>query len=691
MASANSNVQMTGLDFQDIKSNMIRFMQGQDTFKDYNFSGSGLSVLMDILAYNTQYNAYYLNMVANEMFLDTALQRSSVVSQSKVLGYIPKSSISPTATINVTVYGVTQSSLTLDKFTPLISRAIDGVNYTFLTDDTLTVNTQSGTALFENVIIKQGTPSKYSFVVSTASNPKCIFEIPDVNIDTSSLTVSIQQSSVNTNTKVFQLATTHLTLDGTSKVYFLQEGLSGNYEVYFGNGVLGQKLMDGNIVRVSYISTKGTAAHGANNFSLIQGIGGYANTTIVSVTAATNGNEKETIESIKYQAPKSFSSQNRAVTKDDYITVIQQNQLGLTFDAVNVWGGEENDVPVFGQVFICLKPAGAYNITETQKQRLIQEVIKPISVMTVSPTIVNPDYTYLKLNINVIYDPNKTTQTSAQIESGIKSAIYGFANATLNTFNSTFNSYELMKTVQDYSNSIITSEYDLKLQKKFFPSLVTPSTYKLYYNTPLDKGMFLSGVSSSPSIQFRDPSNLVNIIDGIYVEELPSPTNGVESISMLNPGSQYQSVPTITILGDGTGAKAHAILSGGSIKNVVIDAAGSGYTAAIVNITPQPGDTTGKLAAGVVNLQGKFGTLRTYYNNTSQVKTTFNQNVGVIDYMNGIITLNSFSPIGIDNPLGQFTVTVKPTTSIISSSYNRIITIDPYDANAVTVNVIAKS
>ena len=691
MASANSNIQMTGLDFQDIKSNLVKFMQGQDTFKDYNFSGSGLSVLMDILAYNTQYNAYYLNMVANEMFLDTALQRSSVVSQAKVLGYTPKSSIAPTATINLTVNEVAESSLTMPKFTPFISRAIDGVNYTFLTEDSTTVNTESGTAFFENVLIKQGTASNYSFVVDITGNPKTIFEIPDANIDISSLNVYVQQSSVNTNTEVFNLASYYPTLDKNSQVYFLQEGLSGNYEIYFGNDILGKKLTDGNIVKVSYISTKGTAAHGANNFSLIQGIQGYANTTITSVTAATNGSEKESIDSIKFQAPKSFSAQNRAVTKDDYITVIQQNKIGLTFDAVNVWGGEENDVPVFGQVFICLKPSGAYDITATQKQRLIQDVIKPISVMTVNPTIVDPDYTYLKLNITVVYDPNKTTQTSAQIEAGVKSAIYSFANSTLNTFNSTFNSYELMKTVQDYSNAIITSEYDLKLQKKFFPDLVTPSTYNLYYNAPLDKGMFLSGVSSSPSVQFRDPANLANIINGIYIEEVPSSTNGVESISLINPGSQYQSSPIITILGDGTGAKAHAVLSGGSIKNIVIDAAGSGYTAALVTITPQASDTTGKLAAGIVNLEGKFGTLRTYYNNTEQVKSIFNPDIGTIDYMNGIVTLNSFGPIGVDNPLGQFTVTVKPTTSIVSSSYNRIITIDPYDANAVTVNVIAKS
>ena len=689
--SSNTSLQITDLDFSSIKNNFKTYLKSQDTFKDYNFEGSGLSVLLDILAYNTQYNAYYLNMVGNEMFLDSALQRSSVVSHAKLLNYTPKSAAAPSAYINVTFNGVTSSSFTLPKFTNFMSEFIDKSNYNFVTSDSHTVNTENGIATFENVIIKQGRPTTFTFTVNNTTNPKCTFEIPETNIDTSTIQILVKQSSSSTSYDIHTLADNFLTLTPDSKVYFLQESLTGNYQIYFGDGILGKKLDDDNIIVVSFISTEGLASTGANNFTLMDNLGGYTSKTITPIIPATGGNVKESIESIKYQAPKSFSAQNRAVTKDDYITAIQQNKLGLTFDAVNVWGGEENDVPVFGQVFICLKPSGAYNITETQKQRLVQDVIKPIGVMTVNPTIVDPDYTYLKLNINVVYDPNKTTQTSAQIESGVKSSIYGFATSTLNTFNSTFNAYELMKTVQDYSNAIITSEYDLKLQKKFFPSLVTPSTYKLYYNAPLDKGMFLSGVSSIPSVQFRDPANLANIINGIYLEETPSSTNGVESISLINPGSQYQSPPIITILGDGTGAKAHAVLSGGSIKNVVIDASGLGYTAALVNITPQAGDTTGKLASGIVNLEGRFGTLRTYYNNTDQVKSVFNPNIGTIDYMNGIITLNSFGPIGVDNPLGQFTVTVKPTTSIVSSSYNRIITIDPYDANAITVNVITKS
>jgi hypothetical protein len=689
MASANSNIQMTGLDFQDIKSNLVKFMQGQDTFKDYNFSGSGLSVLMDILAYNTQYNAYYLNMVANEMFLDTALQRSSVVSQAKVLGYTPKSSIAPTATINLTVNEVAESSLTMPKFTPFISRAIDGVNYTFLTEDSTTVNTESGTAFFENVLIKQGTASNYSFVVDITGNPKTIFEIPDANIDISSLNVYVQQSSVNTNTEVFNLASYYPTLDKNSQVYFLQEGLSGNYEIYFGNDILGKKLTDGNIVKVSYISTKGTAAHGANNFSLIQGIQGYANTTITSVTAATNGSEKESIDSIKFQAPKSFSAQSRAVTKDDYITTIQQNTLGISFDAVSVWGGEENDDPIYGQVFIALKPAGAYNITQSQKQRLLQEVIKPIGVMTVTPTIIDPDYTYIALTIDVLYDSTKTSKTSEELKISIKNAIVVYGNSTLNDFNSTYNNSGFLSTAQNYDPSVISSDIKLKIQKKFLPNLKAETTYSLNFDTQLNKGMFTSGVTSSPSMKFLDTTDLTNIIEGVYIEEVPVSSNGVESISIINPGTQYSAIPTVTISGDGSGAKAHAVIVNGRLQSIVVDSAGAGYTSAVVYITRQSSDKTGKLGAAIAVLQGGVGTLRTYYTK-NEIKTIVNKNVGTIDYMKGIITLTNFHPYDVDDPLGQLTISVTPSTNIFSSTYNRIITIDAYDPTAITVNMLTK-
>lgn len=691
MASANSNIQIADLDFADIKTNFINYLKNQDTFKDYNFAGSGMSILLDVLAYNTHYNAYYLNMVANEMFLDTALQRDSVVSHAKLLNYIPRSVIAPSATIELIVYDVTESALTLPKNTNFISQAIDGINYNFVTVDSTTVNTVNNVATFNDVIIKQGNPLNYSFAVDTTANPSTTFTIPDTNIDTTTLRVSVQQSGSNTTSDVYNIASNYLELNGDSKVFFLQEGLGGNYQIYFGDGIVGNALINGNIVRVSYISTEGTAAAGANSFILLDQVSGFANTTLTSISPATTGSTRESIDSIKYQAPKSYSAQRRAVTKEDYITAIQQNNLGYAFDAVNVWSGTENVPPIYGQIFVCLKPAGAYSLTQTQKARINAEVIKPISVVTVEPTIVDPDYTYLKLSVNVIYDPTKTTLSADQLKNSVKTTISNFATKTLNTFNSTFLSSELTSSITNTDSSIITNEINVQVQKKFFPNLTVPTTYKLYYGTVLEKGMFLSGVSSSPALQFRDPSNLSTVIDSVFLEEIPSSTGGVETISILNPGFGYQSSPTVTISGDGSGATATALINtDGIIKSILVLTPGSGYTSAVASITPAANDTTGQLGAAVVNLEGQFGTLRLYYFNTKGVKTILN-NIGTIDYNNGIITLDSFGPLNVDNPLGQFTVTANPVSTIISSTFNRIITVDPYDPNAIVVNVIAKT
>jgi len=688
--ASNTNINITQLDFSSIKSNFITYLQSQNTFKDYNFEGSAMSVLLDVLAYNTQYNAYYLNMVANEMFLDSSLQRSSVVSHAKLLNYTPKSAIAPSAEISLTFSGTANAAFTLPKFTSFTSEAIDGVNYNFVTVDAETVNATNNTATFNNVTIKQGIPASYRYTVNSTSNPSYTFQIPDATIDTTTIEVSVQVSSTNSSSTVYNSASNYLTLDSTSAVYFLQESLNGNYEIYFGDGVLGKLLSDGNIVNISYVATDGTMAAGANNFVLMDSISGYTTLQIFPVVPASDGGSKEGIDSIKFQAPKAFSAQGRAVSKNDYITAIQQNTLGYSFDAVNVWGGEENIPVVYGQVFVCLKPAGSYSLTQTQKQRLVAEVIKPISVLTVVPTIVDPDYTYIQVNASVYYMAENTNQTVAQLTSGVTSAIQTWGNSALNTFNSTFNSYDLLSTIQNYNQSIVSSEFNVKLQKKILPNLGGSTTYKLYYNTPIEIGKFGSGITSYPDLQYRDPTNLTTIIDGIYIEEVPSSTYGVDTIDVINPGYGYQSTPTVTILGDGSGATATASIVNGVISKITVINSGNNYTQAIATITPASGDTTGQLGAVVVNLQGRFGTLRTYYNNASQVKTIFDSNIGTIDYLNGIITLESFNPYGVNEPLGQLTISVTPTTNIISSSYNRIITIDPYDSNAIKVSVTAK-
>ena len=692
--ASNTNINITELDFGSIKSGFINYLQNQPNgvFKDYNFSGSALSTLLDVLAYNTQYNAYYLNMVANEMFLDSSLQRSSVVSHAKLLNYVPKSAIAPQAEINITFNGVANTSFTLPCYTNFMSEPINGVNYNFITITSNTVNVVGNTATFNNIVLKQGVPTTYSYTVNSTTNPNYVFQIPDANIDASTLQVIVQQSSSNSSYTIFSPASNYLQLNSASPVYFLQEALNGNYEVYFGDGILGKNLSDGNIVALSYVSTDGSNAAGANNFTLMDQLSGFTTKSIFPVLPATQGGSKESITSIKFQAPKSYSAQGRAVSKNDYITALQQNTLGISFDAVNVWGGEENNPPVYGQVFIAIKPSGGYFLTQTQKQRLVSEVITPISVLTVTPTIVDPDYTYLQINANVYYDPTQTVLTSAQISSGVITAIQNYGLTNLNTFNSTFSSYTLLTAIQNYDPSIISSEFGLKLQKKFFPLLGNSSNIKLYYNTPIQRGKYGSGITSYPPMQFPDPSNLANIIDGVYIEEVPVSTYGIDSISIINPGYGYQSAPTVTIQGDGTGATAKAVVVNGSISSVIVTNSGNNYTQAIATVTPATSDTTGSLGALVVNLQGQYGTLRTYYNNANtNIKTILNTNIGTVDYQNGIISLNNFNPYQVDSDLGQLAISVTPTTDIVSSTYDRIITIDQFDPTAISVNVTAKS
>ena len=689
MASSNTNIQVSDLDFNSIKSNFITYLQSQDKFKDYNFQGSSLSVLLDVMAYNTQYNAFYLNMVANEMFLDSALQRSSVVSQAKVLDYTPKSAIAPSAYINFNAQGVTNPSFTLPQFTNFSSEAVNGVNYNFITTDSTTVNVTGGVASFNNIQLKQGIGATYTYTVNTTTNPNLLFQIPDANIDTTTLRVTVQQSSSNTSFQIYKPATNYLALAPTSLVYFLQESLNGNYEIYFGDGILGSSLTDGNIVAISYISTSGTSAAGANNFVLMDNIGSFSTSNVVPLQAASQGGSKESIDSIKYQAPKAYAAQNRAVTKEDYITLIQQNSLDIHFDAINVWGGEQNTPPVYGQVFIALKPTGGYSLTDTQKQRLIQNVIKPISVMTVEPTIVDPDYTYVQITTNVLYDAKKTSYTANNISNIVKSTVSNFSINKLNTFNSTFSSSDLINSIQNSENSIIACELNILLQKKFYPNLTTPSTYTLYYNVPIQKGTFLSGITSSPAMQYPYRNG---IVDGVYIEEVPQFTYGVDTISIINPGYGYEFPPTINIYGDGVGATAEAVINtNGSITAVNVTNSGNNYTVAYATVNALNSDTQGNLGAVLVNLQGRYGSLRLYYIDGQNGKVIINPNIGTIDYTNGIITLTSFNPYQVDNDLGQFSVTIKPSTTIVPSTYNRIVTVDPFDPNSIIVNVNTKT
>lgn len=689
MAGENSNIQVTDLDFNLIKTNLKKYLQSQTTLQDYNYEGSALSTLLDILSYNTQYQAYYLNMVANEMFLDSALQRASVVSHAKLLNYTPQSAAAPKAEVNLVMNNVNDSSLTLPKFTSFLSEAIDGVTYKFVTVNSVTENTnlENNTVTYNDLVIKQGEPVTLTFIYDSGANPTAIFELPDTNVDTTTITVLVQQNGSNNSTQVFTLVDDYLSLDNETTAYFLQEGNNGFYQIYFGDGILGKSLTDGNIITISYIITSGTLSSGANSFVLMDTISGYSNGVVTSFLAATQGSEKETIESIKYTAPKSYAAQGRAVTKEDYIYLIQNNAGVFPIDAVNVWGGEENDPPVYGAIFIAIKPSGGFLLTQTQKSIIEEKIIKPISVLTVQPRIIDVDYTYLVINSNILYEPKLTSLTSSQLQTQVLTAIQGFARDTLNTFNSTFKLSSLIATVQSVSGSFVTNDASITLQKRIVPSLTSSTTYSLKFGTPLRKDIFGKSISVTPTFQIIDRNNNNVVRDTVYLEETPSSTTTVESISVLNPGFGYTSTPLVTILGDGVGATAVATVINGQVNNITVTNPGGNYTQAIVQITSTDGN--GVLASGIVTLSGNKGTLRTYYFEDG-VKRILNSNAGTVNYDEGNVTLVDFNPSAINNPLGILSIQAVPTSTIISSSRDKIITLDNTDPNAINVNIIAK-
>lgn len=687
MAGANSNIQITDLDFNNIKTNLRTFLQSQDTLKDYNYEGSALSTLLDILAYNTQYNAYYLNMVANEMFLDSALLRSSVVSHAKLLNYVPKSSLAPTATIDLNVYGVTSGSLTVPVGTRFLSEALDGVNYNFVTTDSYTVNVVNNTATFNNLSISQGIPASLKFTVDSTANPTYTFEIPETNVDTTTITVTVQQSGANTSSDVYSLASNFLSLNGDSLVYFLQESLTGTYQIYFGDGILGKKLSDGNIVNVSYIVTNGTSSYGANNFVLMDTISGYSNNSVTPITSATQGAAKETIDSIKFQAPKAYAAQNRAVSKNDYITLVQQNKYGIALDAVNVWGGEEANPPQYGKIFVAVKPTGGYSLTDNQKQILINDVIKPISVLTVVPEIVDPTYVYLLLNSNILVDFKKTTLTASQIQTLVTNGIKTYCNANLNTFNSTFVVGDLIQYIQNLDKSIVAADFDLFLERRTIPIFNTSQTYTIELGAPIENGSTSESLQITPSFATYDSSG--NYYDPVYFEVAPDSTTNIDSVTLISGGTGY-TAPTVTIGGDGHGATATATVVNGVITSITVTNGGTNYTQATVIISDPTG--TGVSASAV--LRGNYAQLRTYYyvNGVKNILGSASATIppGTVDFNTGTITLNNFAPTKLNNTDGILKTIGYAANRIVSSTYDKIITLDNNDSAAITVNVTAK-
>jgi len=678
-------LRVTELDFDTIKQNLKNFLRQQSEFQDYDFDGAGLSVLLDILAYNTHYNAYYLNMVANESFLDTALLRESAVSHAKTLGYTPYSTRAPVAIIDLTVESnsSTSGTCTLPEGFAFLSNQIDSRAYNFVVLEDTTVTKSNTQYVFENLNIYEGQLITYSFTYDKGSNPKSVFQLPDASIDTTTIKVSISPNAANSATTVYEKVTDVLDITSTSEVFFLQEGRGGLFEIYFGNDVVGKSLPDGAIVSVTYLSTNGTAANKANNFvataTVVDSLStALSNFTITPQSGASGGADRESVDNIKFSAAARFSTQNRLVTYKDYETYILNNYPNI--DSISVWGGEENDPPVYGQVFVSMKPKENYYISETEKQRIIEEIIKPKAVVAVQTQIIDPEFLYLVFDVEAQYDSKKTADTEQNLKLKIRNAILNYADTYLNKFGSKLIDSKLETSIDNVDlNSIIGNQVVTKVQKRFEPELNMTQSYNVNFNVPLHRGTITNKLTST-EFDVLDSNGARRTVT---FDETPQSYSGISSIEVTNAGTGYTSAPTVTITGDGTGATATATIVNGKIQSINITNRGIDYTRAIVTISG--GNGYGAAAIAVVDAQ--VGTLRTVYYDTNAQRQIVNDNAGEINYETGIVTINDIKILSVSSSDSLIRLTIESQEAILESARNTIITVDETDPVSIVISL----
>ena len=479
---ASNKLEVSEFDFDDIKVNLKTFLQSQSEFQDYDFEGSGFAVLLDLLAYNTHYLGFNANMLANEMYLDSADIRKNIVSIAKMLGYTPTSPKSPNATIDVTLNNVTgnPATVTAAKGTAFTT-TVDGQTYQFVTNASETISPTAGVYKFSNLSVFEGTLVTFKYTVDSTDVDQR-FIIPSVDADTSTLKVSVQNSASDTTTSTYTLATGVTTLSSTSKVYFLQEQEDGKFEVYFGDGVLGTELSDGNIVILEYIVSNKTEANGASSFTLSTDIGGFTDVSISTVSSAQGGAEAQTKESIRFNAPLQFSAQDRAVTTADYESLVQS--IFPNAQSVSAWGGEDDETPVYGKVIIAIKAKSGSTLTNTTKQDIVTQLQK-YNVASVRPEIVDPQITKILLTSNIKFDEKATTKTANTIKSEVLTTITNYNTDTLSQFDGVFRFSKLSSLIDATDNSILSNITTLKIRKDFTPTLASSTRYDIYFRNAL--------------------------------------------------------------------------------------------------------------------------------------------------------------------------------------------------------------
>ena len=509
-----TNLNVTELDFEDIKNNLKNFLKQQSEFNDYDFEGSGLSVLLDVLAYNTHYNAMNAHFSLNEAFLDSAQIRGNVVTRAKLLGYTPRSVLSPRAQVDIVVdisseTGTIPTTLTLPRGTKL-NTSVSGEEFQYVVLNTQTTTLVGTTYTFSDVTIVEGDLREIKYRVDNdIENQK--FQLSDFDSDTSTLRVRVQANEESTAFDVYTKFETLRNVDSTSKIYFLQENSAGYYEVYFGDGVTGFKPTNNNIITIDYITTQGKESNGANAFTMVDSIGGFSTISLTLDSAGAGGADAETSESIRFNAPLTFIAQNRAVTADDYASIIKKEFSNI--DSISTWGGEDNDPPDYGRVYIAIKPLLADTLTTSEKTDIIGSILKGKNVVSITPEIVDPNFTYLELDVNFKYNPNLTDRSSVELSSVVRDTITDYNFNNLNKFDGVFRHSQLTRAIDNSDPSILNTMVRPRMFQNITPVNNADNNVNLSFSSPF----FQSG--DSTKFLINSTAFKINNVDHFFGDE----------------------------------------------------------------------------------------------------------------------------------------------------------------------------
>jgi hypothetical protein len=504
MSLSRQTLNVTELDFDAIKQNLINYFTASDSqFKDWNYAGSGLNQLLDVLAYNTHYNAMLAHMALNETFIDSAQLRSSVVSNAKLVGYIPRSKASASASLTVSFNGDGRSYITLPRGSNF-KTSINGKTYVFLNLDELVINKDAGQNTYTQTIeVHQGSIETKRFQVNNVSD-KLIYQIDDENADISTLIVRVYNSTSQQTADIYTPFTEVNigSINSTSQIYLLNENIYGKYQIEFGNNIFGKRPNNLSVIEVEYLTTAGVDSNGSNSFQYIGSLpaGTSGILPIITVSAATGGNSKEDIESIRFNAPNSFVSQNRAVTADDYKTIITAKFPST--QSIAVWGGEDNDPPQYGKAFICLKPKDALYLTASQKAEIL-DIVKYKKVLSITPEFADPEYINLSLDVLFKYNNSKTNLSKGELEGKIYTTVQQFGITYLESFDGVFRHSPLLKTIDSYSPAILNSLVRVYVSKSFVVDPQNVSANTIYYGTALTNNEDGHVIISSSSFYIR--------------------------------------------------------------------------------------------------------------------------------------------------------------------------------------------